>query len=454
VTFSPVIPTLLALDGSSLNLNLKSGQKLALPWSASGRTAQSLLKATSTAQLIKDLATNHHVTVDTTLFKGADLDALVNLLWNYRDIFNKDGDPIGQFRDMARIPTIVGLTKSQRERPIPKHQHAEVKAQIDKMAKDGIIEPCPDGKGFHSPLVIVKKKTGGLRICSDFKSSLNQCLDETTDIWALPQMDHLFANIEHGHRIYTTLDVSKAYWNILIDPRDRFKTNFTFDNKCWMYTRLPFGLRHSGDKFCRSISTMLDNVKLKSNFANYVDDVLAFSADCETHLKVLEQIFAACRDYGARQGSKKCSFGQSSTRFMGRIISAEGISIPPENMETILALKPPTTRKQLQSLIGNFCWLKSWISANLGEPVAENCFSHVMSEITRLNKPSRKFTWTPEADHAFERAKKMIASPKIFALPDFSFPFLLLTDASELAARPSPTLSANGAQLSANASRS
>jgi hypothetical protein len=119
---------------------------------------------------------------------------------------------------------------------------------------------------------------------------------------------------------------------------------------------------------------------------------------------------------------------------MGRIISAEGISIPPENMKTILALKPPTTRKQLQSLIGNFCWLKSWISANLGEPVAKNCFSHVMPEITRLNKPSRKFTWTPEADHAFERAKKMIASPKIFALPDFSSPFILLTDASELAA--------------------
>ena len=249
-----------ALEGPRLKLTLTNGQQLALPWATSGRQAQSLLKTTSTAQLIKDLATNHHVTVDTTLFKGADLDKLVNLLWEYRDIFNKDGDPIGQFRDMVRIPTIAGLTKSQRERPIPKHQHAEVKAQIDSMAKDGIIEPCPDGKGFHSPLVIVKKKTGGLRICSDFKSSLNQCLDETTDIWPLPQMDHLFANIEHGHRIYTSLDVSKAYWNLLIDPRDRHKTNFTFDKKCWMYVRLPFGLKFSGDAFCRSISSMLDSV--------------------------------------------------------------------------------------------------------------------------------------------------------------------------------------------------
>ena len=93
-----------ALEGSGLKLTLKNRQQVAQPWSSPAHAAQFLLKATSTAQLIKDLAENHHK-IDSTLFKGADLDKLVKLLWDYRDIFNKDGDPIGQFRDMARIPS-------------------------------------------------------------------------------------------------------------------------------------------------------------------------------------------------------------------------------------------------------------------------------------------------------------------------------------------------------------
>jgi hypothetical protein len=84
-----------------------------------------------------------------------------------------------------------------------------------------------------------------------------------------------------------------------------------------MYTSLPFGLKHSGDKFRRSISTMLDNVELKSNFANYVDVVLAFSADCETHLKVLKQISAACRDYGARLGQRSAHTGKAQPALWG-----------------------------------------------------------------------------------------------------------------------------------------
>jgi hypothetical protein len=423
-----------ALVGSGLKLTLQNGRKICVPWSKSPSPSGTLLRATSTAQLQKQLLEEHEITIETDLFTGGELDKLVNLVYEYRDIFNKDSDPIGEFKTLARIPTVEGLTRAQRERPIPKHQHAEVKEQIDQMAREGVIEPCANSHGFNSPLIAVRKKNGKLRVCSDFKSSLNQVLTETTELWPLPSMDTLFANIQHGRKIFSSLDLSKAYWNIKIDSRDRHKTCFTFDNKAWQYTRLPFGLKFSGDAFCKAISEMLAQVKLTDHYANYVDDILAFSPDCASHLDVLRQIFAACRQYGARLGAKKCSFGQSKVTFMGRNISAEGISIPPENMANILALKQPTTRKQLQSLIGNFCWLKNWISANLGEPIASNCFSDVMSEITRLNKPGKKFIWTSEADFAFEQAKKRIASEKVFALPDFRQPFCLLTDASDRAA--------------------
>ena len=112
---------------------------------------------------------------------------------------------------MARIPTVSGLTRAQRERPIPKHQHAEVKETIAKMARDKVVEPCVDSQGFNSPLIAVTKKNGRLRVCSDFKSSLNQVLTEATDFWPLPNMDNIFADIQNGHKIFSSLDLSKAY---------------------------------------------------------------------------------------------------------------------------------------------------------------------------------------------------------------------------------------------------
>ena len=79
------------------------------------------------------------------------------------------------------------------------------------MARDKVVEPCVDSQGFNSPLIAVTKKNGRLRVCSDFKSSLNQVLTEATDFWPLPNMDNIFADIQNGHKIFSSLDLSKAY---------------------------------------------------------------------------------------------------------------------------------------------------------------------------------------------------------------------------------------------------
>ena len=143
-------------------------------------------------------------------------------------------------------------------------------------------------------------------------------LTENTEIWSLPMIDNLFSDIESGSHIFSDLDVNSAYWNIIIEETDRYKTNFLFKDRLYQYVRMPFGLRHSGDCFNKGIAKMLDTVKLKNNFKSYVDDILCHSKDEASHLEVIRQILEACEGHGCRLGGEKCHFGRRSTKFMGR----------------------------------------------------------------------------------------------------------------------------------------
>lgn len=423
------------LNGNGLELFLKSGRKVIFPWTDESRILfarqnGSKYENYSTQQKLEILRKEKGIEISDEVFKGENYKKLVDLIWTKRNVFKGENDPLGEFSEHAHIPTLPGLTKSARPRPIPKHLQAQVRTEIQKMLDSDVIEECPDGGGFHSPLHIVPKKNGKIRICSDFKQSLNKCLSEERDIWNIPVIDCLFSDVGAGHHIFSDLDISSAYWNVKIAEEDRYKTNFLFENKLYMYKRMPFGLTHSGDSFNKMIAKLLSTVKSQGNFVHYIDDILCYSKDEKTHLEVLAQIFDAVESHGARLGGQKCNFGKRSTRFMGREISPEGIGIPKDCLDGLQALKPPTNRKELMSILGSLCWWKSWISANIGEKIVENCFSQVIKEMSALNKAHKEFKWTKSAQVAFDNAKKMLGSGKVFSLPDFREPFCVICDAS------------------------
>jgi hypothetical protein len=390
-------------------------------------------KILSTKEKMDFLKKEKQITLKTDIFKGKYLDKLVDLLYSKKNVFKGTNDEIGLFKEQVRIPTIPGLTKAARARPIPKNVQPQVEEEIKKMLDSGIIENCPDGKGFHSPLHIVPKKGNKIRICSDFKSTLNQCLQESTEIWSLPNIDCLFADVEDGNTIFSSLDINSAYWNLEIHPDDRYKTNFLYKDSLYQYKRLPFGMRFSGDAFCKSISKLLATVKHQQNLKSYVDDILLHSKDMETHLTVIEEVLEACANFNAKLGGAKCHFGTKSTKFMGRLISSEGISIPEENMEALQKLPSPTNRKELLSVLGSFVWWKNWISCNIGDQIAVNSFSAVIKEMSLLNKSKKPFLWNDDAEAAFRNAKRILASNKVFSLPNFDYPFVVVTDASLVA---------------------
>jgi len=173
-----VTPGKFNLNGGGLELFLKTGRKVIFPWTEESRSlfAKQVSNTVhfSTEQKLEILRKEKGIKVSDEIFKGENYDKLVDLIWTKRHVFKGENDPLGEFAEYARIPTIPGLTKSARPRPIPKHLQGQVREEIQKMLKDGVIETCEDGGGFHSPLQIVPKKGNKIRICSDFKQSLNK----------------------------------------------------------------------------------------------------------------------------------------------------------------------------------------------------------------------------------------------------------------------------------------
>jgi hypothetical protein len=359
---------------------------------------------------------------------------LADLIYAYNDVFCSSKEDIGTYPEEVSINTEPGRSKYVRQHPIPAQYEEGVATEITRMLKKGIIRECRDNKGWHSPIHAVEKKNGSLRIVCNFKPTVNKLTTVDNDAWEIPKIDLIMANIGRKTKYFSSLDVASGYWHLPIKAADQHKTAFSWRDKQYMFCRLPFGLDFAGFSFCKAIAKALDTIKNRAQITNYIDDLLIHSETLEDHLETLDQLFCALRRFGIKLGSAKCKFAQKEVQFMGRLLTRDGVKLDPQNYETIQKMKPPTTRKSLQSAIGNFTWINQWLSANYGEPVAENCCSQLLKELHNCTRgDKRKFKMTREALEAFENAKSRISSDKVFGYADFSLPFILICDASTVA---------------------
>ena len=362
-----------------------------------------------------------------------ELKTVADLLLKYEDCFGYEGTELGNFTSMVNIPTIDGMAKAQRQHPIAQQFQSVVDDEIEAMLKKGVIERCDDPKGFNSPIIVVKKKNGKPRVCANFKNSLNKCLADSSDTWQMPDTEVIFSDIGKGNKYFGSLDFKAGYWQCTIEPADRYKTSFQWGNRCFQWVRMPFGLTCAGDIFCRAISKALLPVVNKSNYKSYVDDLLLHSRSFQQYVDTLEMILQACRSSGIKLNSEKCSFLQNEAKFLGRIVCEDGYKADPTYVADLMKMPPPNTRKELQAMIGRFVWLRSFLETQLGKPVATHCFSNLMNPLNQLNRAEKKFVWTPRAQSAFELAKERLSSPSVIHFADFTKPFVLVTDASNIA---------------------
>ena len=150
-------------------------------------------------------------------------------------------------------------------------------------------------------------------------------------------------------------------------------------------------------------------------------------------MSALEQLFTVHCKFGLKLNPNKCTFLVPEAKFLRRIVNSEGFKDDPEYVLAIKEIEPPTSRKELQSLIGRLVWIRQFLETRLYEKIKSDTFSNLMGPIHELNKTNKTFTWTERADMVFPKIKYRLSSPPIISFPDFSQLFTLTTDASDVA---------------------
>ena len=183
------------------------------------------------------------------------------------------------------------------------------KKQIDDLFRCGFIERSTSN--FSSPCFLVNKANspGKKRLVFDLREQ-NKILEQ--DNYDLPTIPEIIDKIGSAKACYySSIDLMSAYDQVHLDPDSRQFTAFTSTRGKFMWTRAPFSLVNSGPILCRLLAEALDfEPSLYPFICIYVDDIILFSKDLDSHMKLLERLFNAFRKANFKISAQKYKFFQ------------------------------------------------------------------------------------------------------------------------------------------------
>ena len=164
----------------------------------------------------------------------------------------------------------------------------------------------------------------------------------------LPKIDELYARLK-GSNIYSTFDMRSVYYHMVLSEKSRPKSAFVSSFGKWEFKRCPFGLAQAPTYFQRLVNEVLSGL----TFAfGYLDDILVYSPDMETHLEHLRKLLMKLREDDLKLKEVKCNFLKKHIQYLGHIVLGKGIMPMPEKLACIKEMPPPKTPKEVKQFLG------------------------------------------------------------------------------------------------------
>ncbi len=308
-------------------------------------------------------------------------------------------------------------TTPSRQRPyrIPERLLKPLGEEIEMMKQLHVIEPS--NSEWSSPLVIVPKKDGSLRVCVDFRKLNAQ---SRFDAYPMPRIDDLLERIGQA-RYITTLDLCKGYWQVPLDPNSKPYTAFRTPVGLFQFTVLPFGLHGAPATFQRLMDQVLQGCEGWS--AAYLDDVVIYSNTWADHLEHLRQTLEKIQAAGLSLNVAKCEWARQETGYLGYHLGNGELRPQVCKVEAIQRSPRPRTKKEVRSFLGLVGWYRRFIPdfANIATPLTDL--------LTKTGK--NPVAWTGACEEAFNTLKERMCTDPVLQSPNFDQRFLVQVDASE-----------------------
>ncbi|CAF1476348.1 unnamed protein product [Didymodactylos carnosus] len=271
---------------------------------------------------------------------------------------------------------------------------------------------------WAAPVVLAPKKDGTLRFCVDYRK-LNVLT--VKDAYPIPRVDDTLDSLQQA-KFVSTLDLRSGYWQVEMDPESRAKIAFVTPRGLFEFNVMPFGLCNAPATFQRLMDIVLAGLKWQSCLV-YIDDIIIFSPTFEQHLLDLEAVFLRLKEANLTLKASKCEFCRKELKYLGHLITPDGIKPDPSLVSAVQRFPPPQKIKDLQSFLGLTGYYRRFVKnyAKIAEPL-----------LVQLRKnPSRSFFWDSDCQAAFCLLKDKLTHAPIMNVPNFCHPFILEVDACD-----------------------
>ncbi|VVC26736.1 Integrase, catalytic core,Macro domain,Retropepsins,Zinc finger, CCHC-type,Ribonuclease H- [Cinara cedri] len=342
------------------------------------QTSKANVNTENRIQLLKNTLKYDHMNAE-------EREVILDLCSEFSNIFYLEGDQMTCTNAMQHEIKSPGVTQPIHQKPyrLPYAQKREIAKQVGEMQRDGII--TSSDSPWNAPLLVVPKKSDVFgekkyRVVMDFRK-LNSIT--VGDAFLIPNITEILDQLGK-EKYFTCLDMASGYHQILLHPDDREKTGFSTDQGHFEFQRMCFGLKGAPATFQRLMNQVLTGLNGINAFV-YLDDVIVIGTSLEDHINQLKNVFGRFQKYNLKLQPSKCEFLRKEVCYLGHIITDKGVKPDLKITDCVVNFPTPKTEKDVKSFLG-------------------------LAEL-----------------------KQLLSQQPILQYPDFSRPFIVTTDASNVA---------------------
>lgn len=364
---------------------------------------------------------------------GRDWLSKIKLNWHRINAVRQANQPRPKLEDVVqqypklfdgKLGTITGFTAQLKvnenatpqyfkSRPMPYALREKVEKELKRLVKEGVLKKV-ESSDWATPIVPVLKPDGTVRICGDFKLTINPYLDVPE--YPMPTPDELFTKL-NGGELFTKLDLSHAYQQVVLDEKSQPYVTINTHLGLYRYTRLPFGVAAAPAIFQQMIDKMLDGL---TQTGGILDDLIVTGQNDEQHIENFHHTLKKFEERGAKFKVSKCAIMQPKVEYFAFVLDREGIHPSPAKVQAVLEVCEPENRTELQSFLGLVNYYRKFIPN----------MSTLVSPLNQLLSKDTPWCWNRECQVSFQALKDTLASSKVLVPYNPKLEVQLAVDAS------------------------
>ena len=306
--------------------------------------------------------------------------------------------------------TPYSLTTPRRV-PIPLMK--AVKAELDRMERQGVIVKVTKPTEWCAGMVVVLKKGGRVRICVDL-TKLNENVCRERHI--MPAVEQTLAQLV-GAKIFSKLDANSGFWQIPLSPQSHYLTTFITPFGRYCFRRLPFGITSAPEHFQRRMTEILADL---DGAVCLMDDILIYGETQQQHDERLDKVLQRLQESGLTLNVNKCQFSCSQIPFLGQVLTEDGVRADPEKVAAIQKAPTPQNVGDIHRFLGMVNQMGKF-APNLAEKT---------KPLRDLLQKEAAWIWGPAQQNSFDDLKKLLTTYPVLALYDPSRETTVSADAS------------------------